>query len=540
MSLHLQVIGDSILDIIVQAPSLASEANTDTLLKQPVTHRAGGSGVNTLSHLRMNDASSKITFHTTFHTTMSHSGPNGALLKHHINNLPTPITLHNHTSPNSVEKTPHCLVITSPEDRLFYTYRGSLDTFNPPPLLPTPSHHNHLHVTGLMNFPNLLTSGYIARQFDNFDTTSVVPQTDASNSYWKDLVTILENVTFLICSESEAANLCPSTSDLDSFCSSPSAALYTAVTSGPSGSTVYDRARKCKISVPAFPVRAERIRDTTGSGDAFAAGFLGTILPALTTDASISPSTLLEACISGNAHGSTCCMNVGASTPLDEFVIEQHRDTIRSLAADGSNWIDIVASAVPVPTKAPQSFQTSSRTSSRTSSISSITAKHVILDFDRTLATIEVGTYDLTSSSKGAIINRVFGSASRLSSIKDMLATLKDGGVKLTILSYNSSHTIRKAFSYTDPSLLKMFDCILGFEDVETNQIGLPVGKGAAIKSFLAHNEAALFVDDSSRNIRDVMEAGGIETIWVKCVDGEEGGMDDDHISQILEWAMGC
>jgi hypothetical protein len=138
------------------------------------------------------------------------------------------------------------------------------------------------------------------------------------------------------------------------------------------------------------------------------------------------------------------------------------------------------------------------------------------------------------------VITRVFGSQKRLDSLLGMLRELRDLGVRLSVLSFNSSHIVRKAFTYTEPELLKLFATIKGYEDVGTNQIGLPVGKGESIREIVGAGEEALFVDDSSRNVRDVKEALGerAETVFVDC-SGGGGGMQQVHVETVGMWARG-
>jgi hypothetical protein len=100
-----------------------------------------------------------------------------------------------------------------------------------------------------------------------------------------------------------------------------------------------------------------------------------------------------------------------------------------------------------------------------------------VLDYDRTISCIEVGQFDLSSSDTRQVVRRVFGGQGRLERLTDEVLKMSSLGVKVSVLSMNSSHTIRKSFKTCDPRLGEGMGKIWGFEDVPTNQIGLPERK---------------------------------------------------------------
>ena len=64
----------------------------------------------------------------------------------------------------------------------------------------------------------------------------------------------------------------------------------------------------------------------------------------------------------------------------------------------------------------------------------------VVFDFDLTLAVKNVGIFDLEDCD-----NRSFGGAQRVAMLRAMLQNLSDSGVETVVLTFNSSHTVRKA-----------------------------------------------------------------------------------------------
>ena len=77
-------------------------------------------------------------------------------------------------------------------------------------------------------------------------------------------------------------------------------------------------------------------------------------------------------------------------------------------------------------------------------SLRSAQPRWVVFDWDRTLSVLEMGEFDISSNNKKVIVKRVFGSAERFTNLLDMLNSLKEANVKLAILSFNSSHLIKK------------------------------------------------------------------------------------------------
>ncbi|GMI20987.1 hypothetical protein TrRE_jg3148, partial [Triparma retinervis] len=115
----------------------------DCLLSEPCVEVPGGSGLNLCSHLsnaaRLTSAS-PLTFPLTFHGSLNPDDRMGAVLLRHLDGHGINFVNHN---PSSLP-TGHCVVVSCPEDRSFYTYRGSVGAFNPSISLPPPPCHLHL------------------------------------------------------------------------------------------------------------------------------------------------------------------------------------------------------------------------------------------------------------------------------------------------------------------------------------------------------------------------------------------------------------
>jgi len=512
MDLHVSIIGDIFHDLTVVAPSLLSEPDTDTLLEKPIHNSPGGSGLNFVTHFSSHLAHPSTARPPTlaFYSALG-SDNYGAQASAHLASLP--LTFSNCNPTNA--PTGHCMVVSSSNsaDRSFYTYRGAMSVFEPDLTLPTIDVQHHLHITGVMNYPHLLTgdpSPILYHLANSCSTSSLVPQQDATTSHYPLLRPLFPHLTYLILSTSEARAIA---------CDEPFAAYFTTtasprftvITNGAQGSTLYERSSSGASSSDAHaatpyhhPATPTPVLDATGAGDAFAAGFLATILQ------SPHPPTrknLHAAMATATLFGAACCNNIGASTPL-------------SLPPLSLTPLPPPVPTIPRPT------------------IPRPTNLHAVFDFDRTLAAIEVGQFDLTSSSLPQRVARVFGSAGRLSMLVEFLRELKGRGVRLSVLSYNSSHIIRKAFTYCEPEFLKLFGAIKGFEDVATNQIGMPVSKGESLGAMIGRGERVIFVDDSSRNIRDVNAAlPKVRTVWVDLGGGEDGGMEEEHVEEVLRWS---
>jgi len=169
--LSLHIIGDAFVDLLCFADTLPVFAN-DVRLKQPVTRIAGGSALNTATHLQslVHDFSSTDIIDVKLQTCLNTMDEYGKLLIDHarlhrielINCVPNRVD--STAEDTSLNDTPlatgHCIVITTQGDRSFLTYLGVLSHFKASDLQSqewvrkdslASDHHLHLHIAGYYN-----------------------------------------------------------------------------------------------------------------------------------------------------------------------------------------------------------------------------------------------------------------------------------------------------------------------------------------------------------------------------------------------------
>lgn len=161
----------------------------------------------------------------------------------------------------------------------------------------------------------------------------------------------------------------------------------------------------------------------------------------------------------------------------------------------------------------------------------------LVLDFDKTLATIEVGTFIL--GEPRMIPKRVFGGEQRVETIRRLLEQLTRQGVYLCVLSYNEEHTIRKALGCKYVKLQQYFSTIIGNSTMAAAKPDRMYKKSSWITRIAESQgvetaERVMFVDDSSENIRDVMGTlPRCNTLFVE----KRAGIMRKEVAQILQWA---
>ena len=250
-------------------------------------------------------------------------------------------------------------------------------------------------------------------------TTSLTPQ--YSKSY-APLLPLLPLTTYLICSSSEAHGISgsPLKSWVVDYFSSPSSPLHTIVTEGSSGGYVVSRGVGVILTFTA-PLLTEPVVDPTGAGDAFTAGFIKEVM--------VEGRSLEDGVRTGAAGGGgTVCIK-GASEVLGDC--SELRDTVRVYGRE-----IIEGGEDEGKEDGKEKGKDKDKGEGEGKPI------HLVLDYDRTLTCIEVGQFDLSSSDRKQVIQRVFGGPERLHTLESNLAILREAGVKVSILSMNSSHVI--------------------------------------------------------------------------------------------------
>lgn len=330
--LSIHIIGDAFVDFLCFPDTLPVFAS-DVRLQKPVTRRAGGSALNTTTHLQslvhdfggMNNGNLDG-LHPTIqlHTCFNPSDEYGQILLHHAEQYQfkmincfvqedqktSPSSLSTSSPYDSQLSTGHCLVITTQGDRSFLTYLGVLAQFKASDLnlnhfIPQNDHHHHhshLHIAGYYNIQGfwngaLKTQLQWIRQQRHAHTMcsttiSLVPQADATNQYDGQLLDLLPLLDVLIMNEMETEHITgialrkeqdhnhhhprnlvdKSDTDIAQFFYRKNPQLYVIITLGSMGALVIQNGYVIDYRAP--PLSFTNPIDPTGAGDAFVAGLL--------------------------------------------------------------------------------------------------------------------------------------------------------------------------------------------------------------------------------------------------------------------------
>ena len=377
--LSVSIIGDAFADLFCfLGDSTLPKPGGDARLTQPIRTVAGGSGLNTATHLSSlgrsrsgaGACSGSGAMDVSLHTVLNESDDYGRLLTSHakqhgfylVNCRRALDDSNEDDKDNHSSSTGHCTVIVSRGERSFMTHLGCVSAFKADHvdvdgvLLGTREnesnssyngHHLHVHIAGFFNIDGFF-DGQLKKLLQTIrdrrgsgTTISLVPQHDATEVWDGGLLDLLPLVDYLICSELEAeciVNIAasPNTStatsgisgsndilqQLASFFHRASPNTCVVVTLGSKGAValrdgeiVHRQEAPTSISDPIDP---------TGAGDAFAAGFLHGIhrfrgeSEIGDDDSSILRSGLFHGCLLGTA----CVMKEGASTPATSGEIE--------------------------------------------------------------------------------------------------------------------------------------------------------------------------------------------------------------------------
>ena len=365
----------------------------DARLVQPMHTVAGGSGLNTATHLSSllrhfwtNDSKDNLrTSNVNFQTVINENDEHGKLIASHCNRHQFMLINRRLAkyrgcylgtnqavlqSQKGAKSTGHCAVIVSNGDRSFMTHLGCMEDFRGSQILKkfqdpdnkTSTQHQHVHIAGYYNIPGFWDGGLeyklaeirgIQAKTNHRTTISLVPQQDATNKWDGGLMKVLQYIDFLILSEVEAKNITryscgendgKNHSDFFQHVAKffrKNSRTYIIVTRGPKGACafydgemVHDQETVLEIDNPTDP---------TGAGDAFAAGFLHGYLSyraeskdkvdcVITTEA--VKAGMQWACAAG-----TCSIMVqGASVPPKKEIIELMLNKIIVRGLNEKNW----------------------------------------------------------------------------------------------------------------------------------------------------------------------------------------------------------
>eukprot|EP00804_Cyclotella_cryptica_P028963 CCRYP_012377-RA/>CCRYP_012377-RA protein AED:0.39 eAED:0.39 QI:0/-1/0/1/-1/1/1/0/373 len=358
--LSIDVIGDSFVDFYCYLESGLPSLGGDSRLTEPIHTVAGGSALNTATHLSSliryfsdrNGSDESVRLQTVVNENdvygkliIDHAAQhNFKLINRRISDFPS-CFLDPAQVPGLAKSTGHCTVIVANGDRSFMTHLGCMEDFRGSHILANNTspkfNEHHVHIAGYFNIPGFW-NGELANQLavmqENMKkenkrlTISLVPQQDASNNWDGGLKDVLKYIDILILNETEAKCITGCMYEnhrercdkqiADCFYKwSPN--TYVVVTSGPKGASVF-RAGDMILDQRAPRVVTNPV-DPTGAGDAFAAGFMYGLLDTQRNDIDknrFKLDDMRKALQWGCAMGTCDVMIRGASTPCPKQNIE--------------------------------------------------------------------------------------------------------------------------------------------------------------------------------------------------------------------------
>lgn len=235
--LSVNIIGDAFADVFCYLSSALPKLGGDSRLEQPVRTIAGGSGLNTATHLSslLSQFSPPFSSFSVNLQTVINNDTHGRVLIDHckrhditlvnrrVSNVPSCFagTGQEQETVDAADATPHCVVIVACADRSFMTYLGCLSNFRGDDVLPLIEHSspafNVVHVAGYFNLPRFW-NGSLARKLRELRESaaskescdlliSMVPQQDATEQYDGGVAEVLKLIDILILSEVEAKGM---------------------------------------------------------------------------------------------------------------------------------------------------------------------------------------------------------------------------------------------------------------------------------------------------------------------------------------------
>lgn len=216
------IVGDAYVDFFSFLDGDWPESGGDSRLGEPVKCYAGGSSVNTATHLK-----SLITNFTAepkppviLHTVLNPDDQYGQMLMDHATKYGIPVD--NCKREGDSSTTGHCVAIVSGGERSFMTHQGVVENFTADDLdvdgiAATPT-HLHLHLAGFFNIPGFW-NGKLKQKLetvrktrknlfpDKNTTISLVTQHDATKEWDGGLSDIFPLLDFVLMNDLEARSI---------------------------------------------------------------------------------------------------------------------------------------------------------------------------------------------------------------------------------------------------------------------------------------------------------------------------------------------
>jgi len=325
------VVGDAYVDFFSFLDGDWPESGGDSRLGEPVKCYAGGSSVNTATHLK-----ALITNFTAdpkppviLHTVLNPDDQYGQMLMEHATKHGIPVD--NRKREGDTSTTGHCIAIVSGGERSFMTHQGVVENFTADDLdveeiASTPT-HLHLHLAGFYNIPGFW-NGTLKRKLeavremrkerfpDKNTTISLVTQHDATKEWDGGLSDLFPLLDFVLMNDLEARSIIRSerrrTSEQKTNTTGSTRFghdfehehLEWADYFGglhPTSKTIVTRGEKGSVAMQGKKILSKQKPivmnsiDPTGAGDSFTAGFLFGLwswkLEGLDTDTDDPPTT---------------------------------------------------------------------------------------------------------------------------------------------------------------------------------------------------------------------------------------------------------
>ena len=353
----IEVIGDSFADVYCYLESGLPTLGGDSRLIEPIHTAAGGSGLNTATHL-----ASLIRYFSEDHKTdtvslqtainehdhygkmiIGHAKQHDfRLINRRVSNVPNCFIGTAEAKKLAAEKsTGHCAVIVANNDRSFMTHLGCMEDFRGSHIMrgniSSECAHQHIHIAGYFNIPGFW-DGELAGQLQLIKddmrkegkqlTISLVPQHDATGVWDGGLDEVLKHVDFLILNELEAKSIAGCVGETDETVCIKAIAkhfnalnpkLYAIVTNGARGAAAFHLGNM--ILSQSTPRQISNPVDPTGAGDAFAAGFIYGLLEQhenTEMKGELRLDEIKQALRWGCSMGTCNVMVQGASTPCSK------------------------------------------------------------------------------------------------------------------------------------------------------------------------------------------------------------------------------